>query len=277
MHDAGEGLLLRAATGRAVKLGGASYPGGAGKPLDRVHCHAWQAEYMTYRAPPRSRRLPGHRQQRVPGTRSGSGCPCTCSGWTSSGCGTARRTPDLPAGTMIKHYGRNRRNHSGVLWGDRYRQNRFLPNGKFTNVTTNNNAVTPICTDRATSEYVVTPQGIPGAFLACHVEGFGGRILKTHSFRGYATLSAKEIDYQGLFPRALVRYPPMDGVAVGVEAFSSLQLDDGSDHYKDSSLPAAVFLFRMKNNSSEKKTGFGGHVLAEPGGCGRLFRRRRGP
>ena len=177
---------------------------------------------------------------------------------------------------MIVHTGRNRLNHSGIpLGGIGTGKIDFCPNGKFTNVTTNNNAAAHICVDQATSEYVVTPQGIPGACLACFVEGYGVRILKTHSFEGYGTLKAKEITYQGLFPRALVRYPRMDEVSVELEAFSSLQLDDdGSDHYKESSLPAAVFLFRLKNNSAERKrvsvamswrnlTGLGGY----PRGC----------
>ena len=177
---------------------------------------------------------------------------------------------------MIKHTGRNRLNHSGVpLGGIGTGKIDFCPNGKFTNVTTNNNAVAHICVDKATSEYVVTPQGIPGAFLACFVEGYGARILKTHSFEGYGTLKRKEIRYQGLFPRALVRYPEMAGVSVELEAFSSLQLDDdGSNHYKDSSLPAAVFLFRLKNNLTARRqisvamswrnlTGLGGY----PRGC----------
>ena len=155
---------------------------------------------------------------------------------------------------MIKHRGKSRLNHSGLpLGGIGAGKVEFCPNGKFTNLTTNNNAALPICAEGPAEDYVVTPQGIPGAFLACFVEGFGARVLKTHSFPGYATLKAREIKYKGLFPRALVGYPEMGEVRVRLEAFSPILLDDVSEGYRDSSIPGAVFIFRLANLSGKTK------------------------
>jgi len=151
----------------------------------------------------------------------------------------------------------------------------FCPSGRFSNVTVQNNWDVPICGTAAEFRPAYEREGIPGAFLAAWVHGAGARVLKEKARPGLKGLSPGDARYEGKFPRAVVGYPRMNGVELSVEAFSSLTFDSGGrDHYKDSSLPAAAFVFRLANRTREARrasvlmswqnlVGMGGYVSAQ--------------
>ena len=145
--------------------------------------------------------------------------------------------------------------HSGVaLGGIGAGKIEFCPSGRFSNVMTQNNWDAPITASAPVQKPVYDPEGIPGAFLAAWVEGAGAVALKEHARAGFRAMKPGQIRYEGMFPRAVAGYPAMNGVEISVEAFSSLALDsDGKDRYKDSSLPAAVFVFRLKNTTRGRR------------------------
>jgi len=145
--------------------------------------------------------------------------------------------------------------HSGVnLGGIGAGKIEFTPSGRFTNVMTQNNWDAPIVDVAPVKRAHYNPEGIPGAFLAAWVEGAGAVALKETGREPMTTLKPGRIRYEGRFPRAVVRYPRRRGVALSVEAFSSLDLmRDGKDRYRDSALPAAVFVFRLKNTSRKSR------------------------
>ncbi|HUU42429.1 MAG TPA: GH116 family glycosyl-hydrolase, partial [Planctomycetota bacterium] len=145
--------------------------------------------------------------------------------------------------------------HSGVnLGGIGAGKIEFCPSGRFSNVMTQNNWDAPIAHVDPARRADYTCEGVPGAYLAAWVEGAGASALKETGRPGMRTLKPGDIRYEGRFPRAIVRYPSMRGVALEVEAFSSLDLaSDGKDAYKDSALPAAVFLFRVRNASKRPR------------------------
>ena len=145
--------------------------------------------------------------------------------------------------------------HSGVnLGGIGAGKLAFCPSGRFSNVMTQNNWDAPIAHVNPAKRAEYHPEGVPGAFLAAWVEGAGAVALKETARAPMKTLKRDDMRYEGQFPRADVTYPKRNGVAIAVEAFSSLDLaSDGKDHYKDSSLPAAAFVFRVKNASKKPR------------------------
>lgn len=166
--------------------------------------------------------------------------------------------------------------HSGVnLGGIGAGKIEFCPSGRFSNVTTQNNWDVPIESVSAQFRPAYEREGIPGAFLAAWVEGTPAVALKEKPRPGFRGMKAGQIRYEGRFPRAVVDYPKMNGVELSVEAFSSLTFaSDGADRYRDSSLPAAVFTFKLRNRSRKPRrasvlmswqnlVGMGGYVDAQ--------------
>ncbi|MCL6613371.1 MAG: hypothetical protein K6U03_01925, partial [Firmicutes bacterium] len=148
------------------------------------------------------------------------------------------------------------RNRSGMpLGGIGAGKVEFCPNGKFTNCTASNNWDAPIIGGGA-SPSGDTPEGtgIKGAFLARFVEGAGAQVLRTYGCGPIPGLSEEEIVFDALFPRAVVSYPPLGGVALELEAFSPLCLDEPpSSRYRSSSLPVAIFRFKLRNETDKPR------------------------
>jgi len=128
----------------------------------------------------------------------------------------------------------------------------FCPSGKFTHITAHNNWDAPICTGAGpTTVPTYTPEGVEGSFFAIWTARKGARALKLTSYAPFATLTEDDIIYCGRFPRAWVRYANV-GCELELEAFSPLHLhSDGGDHYRDSSLPIALFTFTVRNPGQE--------------------------
>jgi non-lysosomal glucosylceramidase len=144
----------------------------------------------------------------------------------------------------------------------------FCADGRFTNVTTNNNWDAPIVNGTAQvpapprvkegfpgsiaenatrRQSIFSPEGLPGAWMAVHTPHQGACVLKTVGRPAFRTLPKKDIEFHGLFPRVSVDYRGFEPLGIHLEAFSSLDLVDGSPGYRDSSLPLALFHFRVRN------------------------------
>ena len=148
------------------------------------------------------------------------------------------------------------RNRSGMpLGGIGAGKVDFCPNGKFTNCTASNNWDAPI-TGGGAGLNGDTPEGsgIKGAFLARYVEGAGAQVLRTYGCGVIPGLPEQDINFDAVFPRARVSYPPLGEVDFTLEAFSPLCLDEEPlSHYQSSALPAAVFRFTLTNRSEHKR------------------------
>lgn len=148
------------------------------------------------------------------------------------------------------------RNRSGMpLGGIGAGKVDFCPNGKFTNCTASNNWDAPI-TGGGAGPVGDSPDGtgIRGAFLARYVEGAGAQVLRTSGCGPLRGLPEEEMEFDAVFPRATVAYPPLGGVALAVEAFSPFCLDEApATRYRSSSLPAAVFRFTLTNRAEQRR------------------------
>jgi non-lysosomal glucosylceramidase len=81
------------------------------------------------------------------------------------------------------------------------------------------------------------------------VQGHGATVLNERDQGGVAPGS---IEFTGEVPFARAKFPNQGPVALSLEAFSPLVLDDdGRDAYRDSSLPAASFTLRARNSGSQ--------------------------
>lgn len=109
-----------------------------------------------------------------------------------------------------------------------------LPNGRFAHATINNNWERPI-------------ERLPGCFAA--VWARGGDVASAHVFSTapeYGLPGSPGVKFDGYFPRAILREADTKfPVSVTLRAYSSLVPQD----LKNSSVPAAVFVFILKNES----------------------------
>ena len=149
----------------------------------------------------------------------------------------------------------------------------FCQDGRFTNIITNNNWDCPIYNGTAgfpllprikegapgsvdenseRRQSITSYEGVPGAWLAVYNPVDGARVLKTVGRPDFTCLAADEIEYTGRFPLAQVGYPKFKGIKLALKAFSSFILADTSEHYRDSSLPLALFAFEVENISDRQ-------------------------
>lgn len=145
----------------------------------------------------------------------------------------------------------------------------FCRNGRFTNVTTNNNVDAPIVEGLARiplfprikegaagsvrenalrRQSVNAAEGLPGAWLALHTESEGPTLLKTAGRLGFRPIAQERIVYHGRFPRARVQYLGFCQLALQLEAFSGFDPLDPDPAYRNSSLPLALFVFTLTNS-----------------------------
>ena len=163
----------------------------------------------------------------------------------------------------------NLRNESGLpLGGIGAGKIEFCWDGRFTNITTNNNMDCPIYNGKAgfpllpriregapgsyeensqRRQSITDLEGLPGGWLAFYNSVDGGRVLKVHGRPNFDCLNQNEIDFSGRFPVASVLYPGFKGCTLKLNAFSSFMVPDLSNEYQDSSLPLAFFQFEIEN------------------------------
>lgn len=146
----------------------------------------------------------------------------------------------------------------------------FCPDGRFTNVTTNNNWDAPIVDNQAKipalprikegfegsvaeniarRQSIYSDEGIPGAWIGVHAPGLGAKVLKTVSRPAFTTMSPEAIQFNGRFPMAAVNYIGLAPLEVQLEAFSGFDLLDNSHGYLNSSLPFGLFALQVRNAS----------------------------
>jgi uncharacterized protein (DUF608 family) len=148
----------------------------------------------------------------------------------------------------------------------------FCADGRFTNVTTNNNWDSPIIDGRAKMppeprikegftgsvaenytrrQALFSAEGLPGAWLAVHTPALGARVLKVVSRSAITPLDPNAIHFHGRFPRAVVTYDGLETIALELEAFSAFDLPDDSEGYQNSSLPLGLFHFTVRNQTNQ--------------------------
>lgn len=130
----------------------------------------------------------------------------------------------------------------------------LTPDACVTNVTTNNNIEAPICDGHAATPAKIVKGGVPNIFWAIWNDKDGARILKCDAPEGTKGVDISNISFDAKLPVAEYKYRGIGDIDVDLTAFSSLVIGDTSEAYKDSSLPAAVFSFILKNNSAEKRS-----------------------
>jgi uncharacterized protein (DUF608 family) len=149
----------------------------------------------------------------------------------------------------------------------------FCRDGRFTNVTTNNNWDSPIVDHKARipplprikegfegsvaenifrRQSIFSAEGVPGAWLGIHTPDFGGRVLKTVGRKSFVPIDPDSIHFEGRFPYARVHYDGLDPIELQLETFSPFDLPDASEGYANSSLPLALFHITAKNPTESK-------------------------
>jgi non-lysosomal glucosylceramidase len=144
----------------------------------------------------------------------------------------------------------------------------FFPDGRFTNITINNNWDCPIVNgnacmpqplrikqgfdgslleNRIRRQALVSMEGLPGAWLAYHTPLDDAKVLKTSGRPCFQTFDPNNIIFKGSFPIAQIHYEQISGLQLTLDAFSSFDLCDNSNNYRDSSLPLALFVFEVTN------------------------------
>ena len=190
---------------------------------------------------------------------------------------------------------RLRRSESGLpLGGIGAGSIEFCPDGRFTNVTTNNNWDSPIVDHKARTppyprikegfegsvaenisrrQSIFSAEGIPGAWLGTYTPAIGARVLKTVGRPSFTPISPKSIHFEGQFPYAVIRYDDLGPIELQLETFSPFDLPDTSDGYSNSSLPLALFHLTARNSSEDELpvtlafswqnlSGLGGYALS---------------
>lgn len=164
------------------------------------------------------------------------------------------------------------RNEAGVpLGGIGAGKIELCADGRFTNVTTNNNVDCPITDGFARTpmmprilegapgsvyensvrrQSINAPEGLPGAWLAVYTPQVGALLLKTVGRPAFSAIDASSIEFEGRFPVATYRYRGMGDLDLSTEAFSSFEPTDESDEYRHSSLPLALFTLAARNTGS---------------------------
>jgi uncharacterized protein (DUF608 family) len=150
----------------------------------------------------------------------------------------------------------------------------FCRNGRFTNVTTNNNLDAPIVDGYARiplfprvkegapgsvrenalrRQSVNAPEGLPGGWLALHTEDEGATLLKTVGRLACTPIAPERIVFEGRFPRARVHYRGFSQLEVCLDAFCGFDPLDPAPDYRNSALPLALFLFTLTNRASRAR------------------------
>ena len=166
------------------------------------------------------------------------------------------------------------RNESGVpLGGIGAGKIEFCADGRFTNVTTNNNWDCPIIDGSARTplmprikegfegsvlenairrQALFSAEGLPGAWLALYTPLDGAHVLKTTARPAFKTVAPSVIEYEGCFPRAHVVYKHLTGMSLTLDALGSFDVADASDQYQHSALPLALFLLHVENTHADQ-------------------------
>src|SRR5579862_961869 len=147
----------------------------------------------------------------------------------------------------------------------------FCRNGRFTNITTNNNVEAPIVDGLARvplfprikegapgsvrenalrRQSVNSSEGLPGGWIALHTETEGATLLKTVGRLSFAPIAQQRMVYLGRFPRARVQYLGFSNLTLELEAFSGFDPLDPTPDYLNSSLPLALFVFTLLNRDA---------------------------
>lgn len=150
----------------------------------------------------------------------------------------------------------------------------FCRNGRFTNVTTNNNLEAPIVDGSARvplfprikegapgsvrenalrRQSVNSLEGVPGAWLALHTEAEGATLLKTAGRLAFRPLAQQRMIYHGRFPRARVQYLEFSHLGFELQAFSGFDPLDAAPDYRSCSLPLALFLCTLTNSDAVER------------------------
>ena len=166
------------------------------------------------------------------------------------------------------------RNDSGVpLGGIGAGKIEFCADGRFTNVTTNNNWDCPIIDGSARTplmprikegfagsvlenairrQALFSAEGLPGAWLALYTPLDGAHVLKTTARPAFKTVAPSVIEYEGRFPRAHVVYKHLTGIHLSLDALGSFDMADASDQYQHSALPLALFILHVENTRADQ-------------------------
>ena len=129
----------------------------------------------------------------------------------------------------------------------------ITPDGSVTNITTNGNLEAPICDGYASAPAKLVPGGVPGIFWTLWDESNGAKVLKVNPMRGLKGVEQKNIKYDGRLPVVHMDYTEIGAIDISLTAYSPLILGDTSENYRDSTIPGAVFTFKLKNNSDKKQ------------------------
>ena len=147
----------------------------------------------------------------------------------------------------------------------------FCRNGRFTNITTNNNVEAPIVDGEARvplfprikegapgsvrenalrRQSVNSIEGLPGGWIALHTETEGATLLKTAGRLAFEPIEQQRMVYHGRFPRARMCYLGFSKLEIELEAFSGFDPLDPAEDYRNSSLPLALFVFTLANRDA---------------------------
>jgi uncharacterized protein (DUF608 family) len=173
----------------------------------------------------------------------------------------------------------------------------FCADGRFTNVTTNNNWDCPIIDGLARTplmprikegfegsvlenamrrQALFSAEGVPGAWLALYTPLDGARVLKTTARPVFRTMDPSAIEYEGRFPTAHVVYKHLTGIQLTLDVLGSFDVADISDQYQHSALPLALFILQVENRHAQQlpvTLVFSWQNLSGVGGYGRGVRR----
>lgn len=138
----------------------------------------------------------------------------------------------------------------------------FCPNGRFTNITINNNVDAPIVDGFARiplfprikegapgslaenairRRSVHSPEGLPGGFLAVHTPADGAVVLKSVCRPAFRGIAPDRMTYEGRFPLAKVDYSGFAAIDLHLDAYSAFDPIDPREDCYNSSLPLALF------------------------------------
>ena len=141
-------------------------------------------------------------------------------------------------------------------------------NGRFTNLTTNNNLDAPIVDGSARTplfpriregapgsvrenalrrQSVNSPEGLPGGWMALHTQAAGATLLKTAGRLAFRPIAQERIRYEGRFPRARMQFAGFEDLDVQLDAYGGFDPVDPAADYRNSALPLGVFLFTLRN------------------------------
>lgn len=151
----------------------------------------------------------------------------------------------------MEHVSKNRHGWVGVpLGGIGAGKVEYTPLGEFAHLTTNNNWDLPVSGFFPDFKGTKSIGGIKGAFFAFWEEGAGHWVLKTSAPSVLNPVEPSNFEFEGRFPVVYQKFKNLGRISLELTAFSPLILSSPSSRYKDSSLPGAVFVFKMFNRMS---------------------------